>query len=171
MYSGAASGYGWDDEDYDDEDDDEAGVGSVSGGVNSDYESVSGDSFTAGDVTVLVPDGWGAYEDSLGRLFLVKGGSDSSDSFSCPSLAFEYHPNAAGSMDTGSSDDVVAYDLPLGDYEYQGTWRSSAGWYYGMFMANYEDGYILASLTVPEGEDCTPDDADVQAAMASVEIN
>ncbi len=174
VYAAATEGYN-DMDDYDayddsEEDEDEEAEGGSAGGVNSDYKSVSGESFTAGDVTVMVPDGWGAYEDSLGKLFLVKGGSSSADSFSCPSLAFEYHPNATGSMDTGSSDDVVPYDLPLGDLEYHGTWRSSAGWYYGMFMANYEDGYILASLTVPDGMDCTPDDADVQAAMASVEI-
>ena len=141
--------------------------------TNADYKSVTGETFSVDSMSVMVPDGWEAYEESGSSVRLMKGSSSKDDYFSKSSLLIEWHPNASGSIDTSNYSDVTDIELNFGDLVYKGqAGMIPGGWAAAMAIAEHGDGYILMSLTAPADDDSIQiPNADFQAVMASVKTN
>lgn len=162
---------------YDDVDDESGLVnedGSIDGSVliNPDYESVSGKEFDSGDISVMVPDGWEAFDISSDYIRVIKGGTSPDDYMRNASIQIEWHDIASGSIDSSNMEEPVEFaGLKLGDHDYHGAYGTVPGdWYSYMMMDDYEDGYILVTLSLPPDSDVYLLDSDVQAIMASIEV-
>lgn len=161
-----------------DDDSDVSGLmtedGAIEGDIflNPDYENISGKEFTGEEINVSVPDGWAAFEASDGTVRVIKGGSSMDDYLSNASVVAEWHEDATGKLDTSNMEEPIGIShFKLGDHDYNGAYGTVPGdWTSYMFIDEYEDGYLLVTLSLPADSDVFLLDADVQAIMASVEV-
>ncbi len=140
--------------------------------LNPEYESVTGDKFEGGGISIIVPDGWSAFEMDEDSVRVIKGGSSKDDYMSNASILIEWHGDSTGTLDSGNMEEPIEFaGLKLGDHNYNGVYGTVPGdWTSYMMTDEYEDGYLFVTLSLPPDSDVYILDADVQAIMASAEV-
>ena len=146
-------------------------------------EAVSGELFDAGNVTVLVPEGWKAFPDldvfsdeegatNPDVLNVSKGGESEFDLFTKPYVRINYSGPSVQMMAPDSSwyEKVVEIDpFTTGDHEWSGFSCESMGTPLTILFCEEGSIQYQASITLGSGaEAIAHTDADVQAILASV---
>lgn len=145
-------------------------------------EEVKGETYDAGDFTVLVPDGWkefpvsdmfdeydGDYDPTA--LQICKGGDSEWDLFSKPYVQINYYPDNTMYTDTKDfyNDTADLEPIQAGGY----TWNGFTGTSLDTPMAViWTTGDVQLQVTMSLGEDdpITATDADVLAILGSIVI-
>ena len=149
----------------------------------TDPAEVTGETFDAGKVSALVPNGWKAFpqhdvfsDDAKAMLpdviNIIKGGSSDTDMFTKPYIRFDFG-DAEKTLyftDKDFYDDVADLEpITTGEHTWNGFSCTSLG--YKMIILCCEDGdlqYQATIYTEQSNGKISLDDADVQAILASV---
>ena len=166
-----------------------AACGGNNGNGGSDNGSdsgsaVTGETFDAGNVSCIVPDGWKAFpqndlfSDEEGAtdpdvINVCKGASTELDMFSKPYIRINYYAPSTYMTEPSKDfyDDVADLDdMTIGDYTWHGFSCTSIGYKYYMLWTGAEDEaqYQVSVLYENGGSTISLDDADVQAIIASI---
>lgn len=149
---------------------------------NTSNETAKGETYDAGNVSVLVPDGWkafpvtDAFEEYDGEydptaVQVCKGGEEEWDIFTKPYMQINYYPDNSMYVSSDWYDNVVELEpMQIGGY----TWNGFTGTSLDYPMAVlYTDGdvQIQVSITLENTDGkISLDDADVQAIIASIQV-
>lgn len=152
-------------------------------GPEKEEESIDGDLYDAGNVTVLVPKGWKAFpetdvfaeEDGIMNpdvLNVSKGGQLETDLFTKPYVRINYFGPAIqmGKPDASWYEDVKDIaPFTAGDHEWYGFTCNSLGTDLAILWCEEGSIQYQASIFLGSGDDTIAhEDADVQAILASV---
>ena len=143
---------------------------------------VTGETYDAGNVSVLVPNGWKAFpvsdmfddydgENDPTAVQVCKGGETEWDVFTKPYMQINYYPDNTMYVSSDWYENVVDLEpMQLGGYTWKGFTCTSLDYPTAIL---YTDGdvQIQVSITLEnENEKISLDDVDVQAIIASIQV-
>ena len=144
----------------------------TNGGENGGVAEVKGEVFDAGEVKVLVPEGWKAYQMDENTIQMGKGTGEILNPFSDSYLQIDYYDADTYMMEPDSSfyddvEDIAAFEL--GGYTWNGFKAKSFG--YAIITLWAEDGDDQFQVMVwPEtgSKKISLDDSDFKAILESI---
>lgn len=156
-----------------------------SAAAGGDPSKITGETFDAGNITALCPDGWKAFpvsdtfdeyegDNDPNAVSLYKGAESEWDMFSTPGIQINYYGPESGMTAPYKDfyDNVVDLeDMTIGDC----TWHGFSGESLEtpLTMLWTEDGGALTQVTVwteMDGKTISLEDADVQAILMSIQV-
>ena len=151
-------------------------------GASSGQQEIKGETYDAGNVSALVPDGWKAFpvsdlfdeydgDNDPTALQVCKGGETEWDVFTKPYIQVNYYPDTELSIYKDLYDDVVDLDpIELGGRTWNGFTCSSLDYPIAIFWTEgSEQIQVTVNLGTTDGT-INVDDADVQAIIASIQV-
>ena len=132
-------------------------------------DEVKGETYDAGIVSALVPNGWKAFP--VSDMFDEYDGENEFDLFTKPYVQINYYPDTSMYVSSDWYDDVVDLEAKqIGNYTWNGFTCNNMGYPTAVL---YTDGDVQIQITMileNEGNKIALEDADVQAIIASIQV-